>query len=129
MPPSTSFGSDGAVKLRLEKPRGFSPGESSLIKPREASEPRTIYSSELDQCCVDDKAKGGLMLAGNPLPSTGNQVEEDARLVSKYCLQGGFIWRVVLHIYNAEMQWLFPWIDDHDAVSDMKVSQVPEDGG
>src|SRR5579863_1302977 len=69
------------------------------------------------------------MLAGNPLPGTGNQVEEGACHVFKYCCQGSIIWRIVLHIYDAEMQGLFPRIDDHDDVSNMEVSQFPEDGG
>ena len=78
--------------------------------------------SQLNQCCIDDQAKGGLMLVGNPLPSTGNQVEEDARPVFKYCFQWGIIWRIVLHIHNAEMQCLFSRIDDHNDVSKMEVS-------
>src|SRR5579872_7166894 len=69
------------------------------------------------------------MLGGNPLPGTGNQVEEGTHRVFKYCLQGGIIWRIVLHIHNTEMQRLFPRIDDHDDVSNVEVSQFPEDSG
>ncbi len=55
-------------------------------------------TSALNQYCVDNKAKSGLMLVRNPLAGTGNQVEEDARRVFKYCFQGAIIWRIVLHI-------------------------------
>ena len=80
------------------------------------------------ELCVDDKAKGGLVLAGNPVSGAGNQVEIGAAVVAEDELQGRGLWRIGGYLEHAEVQRLSLCVDDHHVVANMEIAQVPEDG-
>jgi hypothetical protein len=69
------------------------------------------------------------VLAGNPVPGAGDQIEVPAALVFKDLLNWCILRWIVLDGGYAETPRFPLPIDDHDFISYMQVAQTPEDGG
>src|SRR5438094_10255241 len=80
----------------------------------------------LYRCRVDDQPQFRLMLAGNPVSRTGDQIEVHPAQVAKDILQRRLLWSIVGDARHPEMQGLAIGIGHLDIVPDLHIAQSPE---
>jgi len=69
------------------------------------------------------------MLARNPIPCTGNQIEIRATLICENFLNWCILRRVECYSCDMEMERFSTCINHHNTVADLHITETPEDRG
>jgi hypothetical protein len=69
------------------------------------------------------------VLAGNPVPGAGNQIEIITSIISKDFLKRRILRRIERNVRDTKMEDFSLCIYHHHCVANMHVTQIPEDRG